>query len=221
MLIAGPFCGNLCCTDIIGVHTCQPVNWQGYSQTEHGLWFSRQNIDVWWYAHISNPMNKHDNSSHGTPSGSSSPVCRHGTGGLEDVPFLSVWVRESPFGTLLPLPAAASNTPGCALFAWPNHFTEDWVTSKKPQVLDLVAEAVANVTTLKVWMLWMVGTCCGMLSCHVNCSVVEYRLDWVDWPENLAGCHILKARLLGWTRPTTTFCQSLGLRTCKLQRVRS
>ena len=70
-----------------------------------------------------------------------------------------------------------------------------------------------GVDALDGWnMLWHV-----VLSCQLQRCWIPFGLGRLTW-ELAAGCHILKARLLGWTRPTTTFCQSLGWRTCKLQR---
>ena len=179
-----------------------------YSQTQHGLWFLQHNFDPWWYLHICQfQWTKHHNSSDGKCQwlfkSSLSPWHRW-FGRRFDPQWLSqrisFWNSTHPTGRSI---EHIWWCLGCMVKSF--HWRLSNISLK---VLDLVAEAVANVTTLKVWMLWRVGTC-GMLSCHVNCSVAGFHFNqtviWqyeghgvgsttfqFDWPENFAGCHYQK-----------------------------
>ena len=205
-----------------------------YSQTQHGLWFLQHNLDPWWYLHICQfQWTKHHNSSDGKCQwlfkSSLSPWHRW-FGRRFDPQWLSqrisFWNSTHPTGRSI---EHIWWCLGCMVKSF--HWRLSNISLK---VLDLVAEAVANVTTLKVWMLlegrnmWHVVMSCQLQRCWISFQSDSdltiwrtwswfYNLSvWLTW--ELCWMSLPKARLLGWTRPTTTFCQSLGWRTYKLQR---
>ena len=76
-----------------------------------------------------------------------------------------------------------------------------WIPFTLMGAVLFASESYTSDFDLTIWRTW---------SWFCNLS------GWLTW--DLCWMSLLKARLLGWTRPTTTFCQSLGWRTYKLQR---